>query len=70
MITRAQAEALLTLAESLEACERLEISISLPKDDIETTLIEGYDWGHFLLGGMTGMEIRTLIATLYPKSET
>ena len=27
MITRAQAEALLTLAESLEACERLDMSL-------------------------------------------
>ena len=28
MITRAQAEALLTLAESLEACERLGVEVS------------------------------------------
>lgn len=28
MITRAQAEALLTLAESLEACERVGLSIA------------------------------------------
>lgn len=27
MITRAQAEALLTLAESLEACERLQVNV-------------------------------------------
>lgn len=32
MITRAQAEALLTLAESLEACERLDIVVTDPYD--------------------------------------
>ena len=29
MVTRAQAEALLTLAESLEACERLNVTLSI-----------------------------------------
>lgn len=32
MITRAQAEALLTLAEALEACERLEIKLTVNAD--------------------------------------
>lgn len=32
MITRAQAEALLTLAESLEACERLDIRLEQHRD--------------------------------------
>lgn len=30
MITRAQAEALLNLAESLEACQRLNLEIAVP----------------------------------------
>ena len=32
MITRAQAEALLTLAESLEACERLGLGLAAGRD--------------------------------------
>jgi hypothetical protein len=38
MITRAQAEALLTLAESLEACERLGVQIHVPGRN-ELTLV-------------------------------
>jgi hypothetical protein len=30
MITRAQAEALLTLAESLEACQKLDVHLTVP----------------------------------------
>lgn len=69
MITRAQAEALLTLAESLEACERLGMSISLPEKELETTVLEGYDWGHFL-DEMSGAEVRACVATLYTRQDT
>lgn len=39
MITRAQAEALLTLAESLEACERLGVDIQVPGRDHVIVLV-------------------------------
>lgn len=66
MITRAQAEALLTLAESLEACERLGLEVSR---DQEAFFVgkNGY-WGEFLSRRqLTGASIRTAVASLMPK---
>lgn len=66
MITRAQAEALLTLAESLEACERV---------GVET--FQG-DEGVFLSGKgllknigheLSGAALRAAVAKLMPKTE-
>lgn len=59
MITRAQAEALLTLAESLEACERLNLNIfaSVPGEFLKETQINL----------LTGQELRTAVADLMPK---
>lgn len=62
MITRAQAEALLTLAESLEACERVGLDARL-----SPTL------GKFFIGGYSGAlrvdaaQLRTAVADLMPK---
>lgn len=66
MITRAQAEALLTLAESLEACERLGIRIS--PDEGFNMLDLGRDFEY--VGCMSAVEVRAAIAKLYPKQET
>lgn len=67
MITRAQAEALLTLAESLEACERLNIGLSHhsagmtlgPDDNIECILPDS-----------TSIQLRLAVNALIPKQET
>lgn len=58
MITRAQAEALLTLAESLEACERLNLNIfaSVPGEFVKDTELDL----------LTGSELRTATAGLIP----
>lgn len=64
MIRRAQAEALLKLAEALEECERNEMKFAF------------YPIGYpnafgYLEGGAlkSGMELRASIHWLYPKSE-
>ena len=59
MITRAQAEALLTLAESLEACERLDLGIyaSIPREYLPDD--------QFNL--LTAMELRLAVNALIPK---
>ena len=68
MITRAQAEALLTLAESLEACERLDVFISA---DAHQTIYAPQAWGHSLKDfRLNGMAIRLAVDALIPKQET
>lgn len=62
MITRAQAEALLTLAESLEACERLGVSASV-KVPSEQFGVKGIDY-------VSAIGLRLMISALIPKSET
>jgi hypothetical protein len=71
MITRAQAEALLTLAESLEACERFGIELCVPGRD-EMVLIVGDCPENLDLhnGGLTSVSIRLAVNALIPKSET
>jgi hypothetical protein len=67
MITRAQAEALLTLAESLEACEKLDIRFR------PGTLVT---WLHrpgehcALEDGVSGMSLRLYVNERVPKQET
>lgn len=64
MITRAQAEALLTLAESLEACERVGVTIE-----------QDYEDAYVCYGGrscqsitlVNPRSIRTAVADLMPK---
>lgn len=66
MITRAQAEALLTLAESLEACERQGLEILSDQDGAVIY------WGNYSVSEtpITGMQIRVLVSKLIPKQET
>jgi len=71
MITRAQAEALLTLAESLEACERVGVEIAVPgrghvRLQSHPLFCEALD----LRQGddvLNGPDLRTLVADLMPK---
>lgn len=67
MITRAQAEALLTLAESLEACERQGLEVSIHPDG--SSILWG-DNGFHGIDDLTGMSIRLAVNALIPKQET
>lgn len=67
MIRRAQAEALLKLAEALEECERNGIEISHTYDGIE--LFHAARYQLISRGDLTGTDVRMLIAQIYPKSE-
>lgn len=65
MIRRAQAEALLKLAEALEECERNLVSLCPGDDFVDlVTSVEDYR-----LDDVNGVSIRMAIAKLYPKSE-
>lgn len=67
MITRAQAEALLTLAESLEACERQGLKVN-PGNMCTWVDCPGKSIpfeGHF-----TGMQLRLAVNAMIPKSDT
>lgn len=70
MITRAQAEALLTLAESLEACERL--GVTLGSDSFRDIRI--YFNGRSVLNTASNdvrpSRIRQAVEALLPKQET
>ena len=65
MITRAQAEALLTLAESLEACERLGIKFRARRDSIDLQCLDGFE-GHILYE-LTSIELRIAVDQLMPE---
>ena len=62
MITRAQAEALLTLAESLEACERQELKFMIAVGKKGEILL---DTGLF----HTAIQLRLAIQELGPKQK-
>jgi hypothetical protein len=65
MITRAQAEALLTLAESLEACERSGVTLEGVAD-----LVHGDNELLASLGDpISGMAVRLAVNALIPKTE-
>lgn len=66
MITRAQAEALLTLAESLEACERQQITFTLGDDFICLNYPETWE----MISDLDGASIRHAVNALIPKQET
>lgn len=71
MITRAQAEALLTLAESLEACERLRIELCVPgRDEMVLLLADEAENLDLERGGLTSMSVRLAVNALIPKQET
>lgn len=63
MITRAQAEALLTLAESLEACERQEIKFMIAVAGKSESVL---DAGFY----HTAIQLRLAVNALIPKQET
>lgn len=65
MITRAQAEALLTLAESLEACERLNLCLigSGSYPDMYVVPVDQLPEGSVLASST----LRTAVADLMPK---
>lgn len=67
MITRAQAEALLTLAESLEACERLGVGLS--HHSVGMTLGPN-EQGLCIMPDSTAMQVRLAVNALIPKQET
>jgi hypothetical protein len=70
MITRAQAEALLTLAESLEACERLGLSIE--GADYGSDIALRFKEGAFLMAPdthLTAVDIRLIVDALVPKQK-
>ena len=66
MITRAQAEALPTLAESLEACERLDVGLH---SDMDHVILMGKGIFHYV-GNPDAMSIRLAVNALIPKQET
>ena len=66
MISRAQAEALLKLAEALEECERNGLTLEGSQSGF--TLLHGLTDDQ-LLTELNGMSFRLAIAQLYPKSE-
>lgn len=71
MITRAQAEALLTLAESLEACERLGVELSVPGRWEMSLWISGDAFNLDLneQSELSGKVVRLAVSDLAPKSE-
>ena len=65
MIRRAQAEALLKLAEALEECERNGVLIQSTSYGLDISV--GVCWRPDV--ELTGVGLRMAIAKLYPKSE-
>lgn len=69
MITRAQAEALLTPAESLEACERL--GVHLGAEPKKAFLVWGFGKDDGVdLDGLQSFTLRLAVNALIPKQET
>lgn len=70
MITRAQAEALLTLAESLEACEKLGLSVE--GADYGSDVALSLKHGGYLMSPspmLTAMSVRLAVNDLIPGGE-
>lgn len=67
MITRAQAEALLTLAESLEACEREGVEINV--GCMFNLELDFKDTGKTFaqINQLSGMDLRLVVSLLSPK---
>lgn len=64
MITRAQAEALLTLAESLEACERVGVTI---EQDYEDASVCYSGRSCQVISSINARSVRAAVAELMPK---
>lgn len=67
MIRRAQAEALLKLAEALEECERNEVKTHVGDGHVGFDTGDGL--GYLTVLRLTGMDVRFEIHNFYPKSE-
>lgn len=67
MITRAQAEALLTLAESLEACERVGVELAADETQGCGQLAITTDGSPCYGAEISGRVIRRYVADLIPK---
>ncbi|MNJ61729.1 hypothetical protein D3C77_575340 [compost metagenome] len=67
MIRRAQAEALLKLAEALEECERNEVTLVAPRGHWMELRHSGYTDAY--ISDMSSVDLRVLVSKLYPKSE-
>lgn len=67
MIRRAQAEALLKLAEALEECERNGLTFGMFYAESLYVFKDGYEFVD--LSRVNGMEVRMVVANHYPKSE-
>lgn len=67
MITRAQAEALLTLAESLEACERLGLGLNTCWDGSEWIGVDKGVTATIPVESFTSLNIRLAVNDLIPK---
>lgn len=65
MITRAQAEALLTMAESLEACERLGVSLHNDMDHVRLMGPGVFEY----VGEPTGKDLRQAVCKLIPQKD-
>jgi hypothetical protein len=68
MITRAQAEALLTLAQSLETCEQNEVDLCPGNGVVELFYGQRGVWTE--LRSLSAASLRLEISKLYPESET
>lgn len=66
MITRAQAEALLTLAESLEACERLGLKVEQESEDASICVGDVF---HAPLFSVNGPGVRYVVKHLMPQKD-
>lgn len=66
MITRAQAEALLTLAASLEACEQLNLEIRTDYDGNQILQFDDTGGEIANIYGLTGVNLRLAVNALIP----
>lgn len=69
MIRRAQAEALLKLAEALEECERNGITVGANTDQDQCVYVSGRKVHDTLYPDLRPARLSMAIASLYPKSE-
>lgn len=68
MITRAQAESLLTLAESLEACERLGVQVQESTDGM-CIVANNLCYDGDLYSRLNGKSIRTILELTYQSTQ-
>lgn len=69
MITRAQAEALLTLAESLEACAAVNIGVCPAFDGSQNLQFLDTSAPVSNVSALTGSKVRHAVNALIPKQE-